>query len=382
MIGGGIAGAAAALALRQEGHDVTVYEAHEDPEGDVGAYISLAVNGMRALEKLGCLAEVQSAGFGVPRMRFSTAGGRRLGDVPRHRREADPMHSVTLMRGRLVSIMRRAARAAGAQVITGERLLGMTETVDDVTAEFSSGRRDTAELLVGADGVHSTVRKLIDPSAPRARYSGFYAVAGVSSTPSADGGVWNLTYGRNGAFINITLDERTQWWTAQVADPVRPDLRSIDDDAWKQRLRQLYPETVPSEVLAGTTRLFGSTLMHVCDPIRTWHSTRAVLTGDAAHPVGVAQGAAMAVEDALVVAAALRVAPTIHAALEIYDVERRPRISKLLKHADDSRDSKRPGPVKRRLDVVKMRLMLPFYERATGYLYDYDAAVSGERISA
>ncbi|MDR7274996.1 FAD-dependent oxidoreductase [Catenuloplanes atrovinosus] len=382
VIGGGIAGTTAALALRQDGHEVTLYEAYEDSTGDVGAYLSLAVNGMRGLEKLGCLRAVREAGYDIPRMRFSTAAGRLLGDVPRARRGTDPLYSVTLMRGRLMAILRRAALDAGVRIFTGERLTNLTEGPDGVHAEFGSGRRDTAALLVGADGIHSTVRGLIDPSAPRAEYSGFYAVAGASATRPAETGIWNLTYGRNGAFINISIDERTQWWTAQVADPVQPELSRIDDAEWHRRLTALYPEEVPSAVLAGSTAVFGCTIMHVCAPVRTWHSGRVVLTGDAAHPVGVSQGAAMGIEDALVLVAALRTAPTIHEALAIYDAERRPRIERLLKHADDARDGKRPGTVKRHVDAFKMRLLLPFYERATGYLYDYDPTLPDARTSA
>lgn len=379
VIGGGIAGAATALALRLDGHDVTVYEAYEDPAGDVGGHLSLAVNGLRGLEKLGCLREVQAAGHDIARMRFHTGSGRLLGDVPRLRRHSDPLRSVTIMRGRLVATLRRAALDAGARIVTAERLVGMLEAPDEVTAEFASGRRDTAELLVGADGIHSTVRGLLDPSAPRAEYAGLYGVAGVSTIKDAEVGIWNLTLGRNGVFVYSTVDERTAWWAAQVADPVAPQTRGVDEAEWLRRLPGLFPEAVPSAILAAATKVFAATHMHVCDPIRTWHSGRVVLIGDAAHPVGVGQGASMSIEDALVIAAAVRMAPTIPAALNVYAAERRPRINKLLKHADDARDGKKPGPVKRYLDTVKMRLLLPFYERAQSYLYDYEPTVSVAR---
>ncbi|WP_246577729.1 FAD-dependent oxidoreductase, partial [Actinospica durhamensis] len=124
-------------------------------------------------------------------MRFHTAGGHLLGDVPRLRREADSMRSISLQRGRLVAALRRAALDAGAQIVTGERLVGATESADSVVAEFASGRRDTAELLVGADGVWSTVRGLIDSSAPRAEYAGLYGVAGISTMTGVEPGVWN-----------------------------------------------------------------------------------------------------------------------------------------------------------------------------------------------
>lgn len=383
VIGGGIAGPAIALALQQIGHDVTVYEAYEVPVEDVGAHFSLAVNGLRALEKLGCLRDVQAVGFPIDRMRFYTGGGHLLGDVPRLRRDADSMRSISLQRGRLVAVLRRAALDAGAQIVTGERLVGATESANSVVAEFASGRRDTAELLVGADGIWSTVRGQIDSSAPRAEYAGLYGVAGISAAKGVEPGVWSLTYTRNGAFVYTSIDEQTQWWTAQIGDPVKPDLRGVDDEQWLRRVTELFPEATPRAFLAATTSIAASGYLNVCDPVQKWHSGRMVLVGDAAHPVGVGHGASMCIEDALELAAALSGAPTVPAALKAYDEARRPRIDKLLKHGHNARESKRPGAVKRQINSAKMRVLLPFFERAQGYLYDYEppslSAVGGSR---
>ena len=128
------------------------------------------------------------------------------------------MRSVALRRGQLVAILRRAALDAGARIVTGERLVNAAESADSVVAEFASGLRDTAELLVGADGIWSTVRGLIDSSAPRAEYAGLYGVAGIARVTGLETGVWNLTYARSGAFVHTTIDENTQWWAAQIAD--------------------------------------------------------------------------------------------------------------------------------------------------------------------
>ena len=81
VIGGGVAGSASAIALARIGVDVTVYEAYEDPSGPVGSYVSLAVNGLRALDALGCLAQIQLAGFPVARQRMWSGSGKLLGDV-------------------------------------------------------------------------------------------------------------------------------------------------------------------------------------------------------------------------------------------------------------------------------------------------------------
>ncbi|GIF15994.1 FAD-dependent oxidoreductase [Actinoplanes teichomyceticus] len=376
IVGGGVAGSAAALALRRAGVDATVYETYADPAGDVGSFVSLAGNGLRGLDLLGCLAAVRAAGVDVPRQRMWSANGHLLGDVPRGRRGTDPLHSITLMRGRLVAALREAAVAAGARIITGERVVGVTETTDGVAAEFASGRRDRADMLVGADGLWSTVRGLLDPAAPTPGYAGLYAVSGVSRMDGVQAGVFNMTFARNGAFLHLAAGDGEVWWQAQIAEPVEPDRHGVDDAEWLHRTAELYRrEAVASTVIAATTRLHPPVIFHALDPVRTWHSDRLVLIGDAAHPVGAGQGASMAIEDAVTIAAAVRAEPTVPAALRAYDAARRPRIAKLLAAAEDNRGIKKAGPLKRKLQAAGMRVFVPlFYERATAWLYTYEPA--------
>ncbi|MER7008052.1 FAD-dependent oxidoreductase [Dactylosporangium sp. NPDC000555] len=375
VIGGGVAGATAALALRRIGARVNVYEAYEDPAGDVGSFVSLAANGLRCLDSLGCLDAVRDAGVEVDRQRMWSAGGRLLGDVARGRRESDTLRSVTLMRGRLVAALREAAAGSGARIVTGERLVRIAETPEGVTAEFAGGARDTADVLVAADGIWSTVRGQLDPAAPAPRYAGLYCVSGASRMDGVEPGVFNMTFGRNGAFIHVTAGGEV-WWSAQIADPAEPDRDGVGDAQWLARAAASYrEEAVPSAVIAATTRLHPTVLMHVADPVPTWHGEHTVLIGDAAHPVGAGQGASMAIEDALALAAALRSESSVAAALRAYDADRRPRITRVLGTAEDNRGAKRAGPVRRRLRAAMMRIFVPmFYERATAWLYAYEPA--------
>jgi 2-polyprenyl-6-methoxyphenol hydroxylase-like FAD-dependent oxidoreductase len=374
VIGGGVAGGATALALRRIGAEVTLYEAHEDPAGEVGSFVSLATNGLRGLDALGCLEQIQAAGIDIARQHMRSAGGRLLSDTPRGRRSEDALHSVTLMRAQLVSALRAAAVAAGAQIVTGVRLVGLTQTPQGVVAEFVDGHRDSAELLVAADGIWSTVRGLLDPAAPRPEYAGLYAVSGVSRMDGVEPGVFTMTLARNGAFIHLAASPGEVWWQAQIADPVEPDRSTIGDAEWLRRTAQLYrQEAVPSAVIAATTRLHPAVIMHAVDPVPTWHSDRIVLVGDAAHPVGAGQGASMAVEDALALAAAVQAEPTVATALKAYHAQRYPRIVKLLGMAEDNRGVKKAGPVKRRAQALLMRVFMPlFYEKATAWLYSYE----------
>nr|BFE66352.1 FAD-dependent monooxygenase [Dactylosporangium thailandense] len=379
VIGGGVGGATAALALRRIGAGVTVYEAHEDPAGDVGAWISLAANGLRAVDALGCLDAVRRAGFEIERQRMWSAGGMLIADVARGRRERDPLRSVSLLRGRLVAVLREAAAEAGARIVTGARLTGVAETGTGVLATFQDGSTDTADVLVAADGIWSTVRGQLDPGAPVPQYAGLYSVSGVSEPGGIDPGVFNLTFARNGAFLHLRAGDEV-WWSAQVASPVAPVRAGVADADRLAALAEAFrEETAPAAIIAATTALQPTTVMHVLEPVTTWHSERIVIIGDAAHPVGAGQGASMAVEDGLTLAAALRAEPSIAGALRRYDAERRPRIAKVLGTAEDNRGAKTAGPVGRRLRAAMMKIFVPlFYERATAWLYAYEPAKLGQ----
>lgn len=382
VAGGGVAGATTALALRRVGAEVTVYEAYADPAGTVGSFLSLAANGLKGLRALGCLEAVQQAGFGVARQRLWADTGKLLGDAPRGRPEGEPLHSVTLERGRLVETLRARAAAHGARFVTGERLTGAVRDGGGIRAEFVSGRTARADLLVGADGIWSATRRVLDPAAPEPAYAGFYSVSGVSHgvgvNVDVEPGVFNMVFGRRGAFVYLAAPDGEVWWSAQVASaaPPGPDEAGLDD------LRDLYRhEETPSALLRAATSVRRPTLMHALATVPVWHDDRIILAGDAWHPVGAGQGASMAIEDAVTLARCLAAAggtptavPTaVPTALASYGRARRDRVARMLKAGDDNRDAKALGPIARRLRNLIMPVVFPFaYERATAWLYDYD----------
>ena len=364
VIGGGVAGSASAIALARIGADVTVYEAYEDPSGPVGSYVSLAVNGLRALDALGCLAQVQLAGFPVARQRMWSGRGKLLGDVARGRRPEDPLHSVTLMRADLITVLRTAALDSGATIITGQRLDGEP---DERTAD--------ADLIAGADGIWSTTRRVLDPAAPEPVYAGVYSVSGTSGSVPAglprDG--FNWIFAKHGVFIFLPAPDGTVWWTAQVAASRPPrDPAAIG----LAELTELFgTEAQATAVLGAATAVRAANLGHVLKPVIRRHGGRTVLLGDAAHPVGAGQGASIAMEDAVVLARHLvgTEADGIPQALAAFDHERQPRAGKLAKMETSNRDAKTAGPIAARMREMVMPLVFNrFYEKATGWLYDFD----------
>jgi 2-polyprenyl-6-methoxyphenol hydroxylase-like FAD-dependent oxidoreductase len=336
-----------------------VYEAYDDPAGPVGSYVSLAVNGLRALDALGCLAQVQQAGFPVARHRMWSGRGKLLGDVARGRRPEDPLHSVTLMRADLVTALRATALAAGARIVTGQRL-------DPRTAD--------ADLVVGADGIWSATRHAVDPAAPQPAYAGLYSVSGTSGRLPAGlpGDGFNWVFARHGVFIFLPVPDGTVWWTAQVSAPEPPpDPAAVDLAA----LTGLFgTEAWAAAILRAATQVRAANLGHVLKPVTCRYRDRTVLIGDAAHPVGAGQGASIAMEDAVVLARHLAAAPgAIPEALAAFDRERQPRAGKLAKVEASSRDAKTAGPFGARMrELIMPHVFGRFYERAVGWTYDFD----------
>ncbi|MET0864327.1 MAG: FAD-dependent monooxygenase [Nakamurella sp.] len=382
VVGAGVAGAAAAIALRRIGWQVTVYEAYQDPAGPYGSFVSLAVNGLRGLAALGCLPAVQQAGFPVDRQRMWSAGGRLLGDVPRGRRADDPLTSVTLNRSDLVSTLRQAALASGAEIVTGHRVAAADLAAAD------------ADLLVGADGIWSAARPWIDPAAPKPRYAGLYTASGVSDLGSAIGdagfepGTFNMTFGRQGAFIHLPAPDGTVWWSAQVSAAVAPQPAEITLHVLQALVGA---DELPGRILRMARAGISTTLIHVLDPVPVQAGRRTVLIGDAAHPVGAGQGAAMAIEDAVILArqlgglldsdvshsdnsvGATTAGARVDQAITAFVGLRGDRLGKLAKSAARNRDAKTAGPLAARLrDVVMPVTFNRFYEKATGWLYDFD----------
>lgn len=377
IIGSGVAGTACALGFRRTGAEVGVYEAHADPGGQVGSFVSLAVNGLRGLAAIGCLIPVQAAGVDVARQRMWSSSGKLLGDVPRGRLSSDELHSVTIMRARLIDILRAEAVRAGATIVTGQRLTGATSSPDgeSVRANFDNGKTVDADLVVGADGIWSTTRRILDATAPAPRYAGLWSMSGISRGVDVAADLapdtFNLVFARNGAFLYLAGNDGSVWWSAQVADPTPPDLGAVDLDTLG---RMFAGERVPAAILRSSPRTHRPTLHHVLADVHVWHRDHIVLIGDAAHPVGAGQGASMAIEDAVALTRALGRADSVPAGLIGYGDLRRERVAKMLKMARSNRDSKTRGPLARRIQDVVMPIVLAHvYERATGWLYSEDA---------
>ncbi len=337
VIGGGIAGTAAALALHKAGREVAVYEAHPDTGEDIGAFLTLASNGMRALAQFDAGALVAGLGFPVTGMNVLDGSGAELVAMPLGEYDHPPTRYRCLRRAELGAALQAEVRRRGIPIRHAARLSTVTESATGTTVTFADGSSATGDLVVGADGLHSTVRSQLDPASPGPEYAGqhvYYGYTTDAAPPADEPDRITMIQGSGAAFGYLVSPAGETFWFARVPGPALTagEIGGTTPAQWRERLVPvLRPDRTPAaDIVAATDgSLMATNALHL-SPGARWHSRRVVLIGDAAHAASPAtgQGASMALEDAVVLAKALRDADTPAEALDRYELHRRPRVER------------------------------------------------------
>jgi 2-polyprenyl-6-methoxyphenol hydroxylase-like FAD-dependent oxidoreductase len=334
VIGGGIAGTAAALALARVGIEATVYEAHPDSGEDIGAFLTLASNGMAALAEIGAAEATARVGFPLTTLRLIDGAGTEIARRPLDDLGRDLTRYRCLRRAELCAVLQAEAARRGIRIEHGRRLAAVTTGPDHVAVRFHDGTAATGRLLVGADGLRSTVRSITDPDVSP-RYAGqriFYGYTSSDPPPPDRRATIDMISGRAVAFgVAVSPAGDTYWFARVTADALPPDeIAHTPPSDWRHLLVDLLrsDDTPAAAIVAGTGDELMVTNAHDLAPGTRWRAERTVIIGDAAHAASPAtgQGASMALEDAVMLAEALHAAPTGEEALQHYEQLRRPRV--------------------------------------------------------
>jgi len=330
VVGGGIGGLTAAVALRQVGWRVTVLE-RAAIFGEIGAGITLLSNGLRCLDAIGLGDAVRGSGLPMLALGMRTAAGRWLS---RFDGDGDSMEarmgttSVVIHRAELHKILHDVlpAEALLADVTT----TGIIGGADDGPAEVRFRHEDHdavlhADLVVGADGVRSWVRARRWPDAPAPVYSGSTTWRAITTPSSAAITEMSLSWGQGTEFgVMPILDGRTYWYAAANADEGQRNLDELEElsrqfGSWHEPIPAVLAHTAPEAVLRHD--------IYRLPELDSYHRGSVVLLGDAAHAMtpNLGQGGGQALEDAIVLAAAVSSTRDLPAALAHYDQQRRPR---------------------------------------------------------
>jgi FAD-dependent urate hydroxylase len=356
VIGGGIAGPATAIALQKAGIEATVYEAHPGTAEATGAWLTLASNGIDALRVLGADAPALAAGFPTPNITLRSTTGKRLGDARTGATLADGTTSHTLKRADLYRGLREQALARGIRIEHGRRLVEAHETASGVRAVFADGSEATGDVLIGCDGVHSAVRRIIDPAAPAPAYTGLLGTGGYARgvAVEASAGSFEMIFGRRAFFGYVVAPDGEVWWFSNVPrrpEPAAAELRATSEQRRRELLLELHAcDAGPAIPLIEATPEIGPvSAMHLIPHLPKWHAGRMVVVGDAAHAPSPTsgQGASLAIEDAVVLATCLRDVREPRAAFARFEAARRPRVERIIKWAARMNNGKAAGPVAR-----------------------------------
>ncbi|MFI2434310.1 FAD-dependent oxidoreductase [Streptomyces sp. NPDC018693] len=326
IVGGGIGGLAAAVALHRRGWRVEVLE--RAPEfGEIGAGISLWPNALRALEVLGLAGAVRAVGAVEAAGGVRDRRGRwlsRTDNAELARRFGHPL--VVLHRADLLRVLAEAL--PGSSLRSGCEVSAVREDVGGRAVVEHRGGESRAEVVVGADGLRSAVRRGLWSGAAGPRYAGYTAWRMVTEPlagPPAEGAaVW----GRGERFGYTALPGGRMYCFGTASVPAGSAAASSADE-YAELLRRFggWPDPVPGLLAAVPS---GAVLRHDLydlPPLSSFVRGRVALLGDAAHAMtpNLGQGACQALEDAVTLAHCLDGTPDVPAALASYDLLRRRR---------------------------------------------------------
>ncbi|GKZ75677.1 hypothetical protein AnigIFM56816_000336 [Aspergillus niger] len=355
IIGAGPAGLAAALQLHRNNNiAITVYELRPEPT-TLGGAIGLFPNGMRLVHRLGLHEEVVARGFSVTDMEIHSLPNGDIAkvDISGWANRQTGFEYLRIRRKDLQGVLLDAVAKDQIPVHYNKRIVSVTESPTDVTVTFSDGSTDTADILLGCDGLHSSVRRLhVDPSIVP-EYSG---IAGTQSIIDCTGLQEELSTHAN-AFLTRTGilvmmpcspsgDEL--FWFFSRETPIPHSESGNARDGWEERRQKEvaeYKDTILSIIGEGKgkwpealTEMVNRTDAVGFYPIfrlplgGKWYTSRTVLLGDAAHAMQphAGQGVSMALEDVFLLSRLLKDDQrSLEDAFAKYEEIRKPRITEI-----------------------------------------------------
>lgn len=381
IVGGGIAGATLAVALRRAGLEATIVEARASHVDTGGAFLTLAPNGVNALRGLG-LGDVPAAagGFEVSGLDFFNARGRRIaqlaGEDDLRRYGA---RSVVLRRAKLHTELTDRALACGAQVHFNARLVDLRPRRDGIVAVLADGRELDTDAVIGADGIWSAVRRRTWPEAPRPAYTGIVDCGGWTEIDLPDTARQQMYFGKR-AFFGYTVKDRLAYWFTnrpRADEPDAGELDALDQAGWMADVRRLHeddPEPVQA-ILRAADHSIGAWPIYDLPILPSWHTDRVCIMGDAAHAVSpsTGQGASLAIEDAAVLARWLHARPDPASAFAGFATERHARAAQIVQFGRRIGDRKNASAAGSLFRDLTLSAFLRMGARATADQYGYRA---------
>ena len=330
IIGGGIGGVTAAIALKRAGMDVTVFERAEEIR-EVGSGLPLWTNALRALHTIGLSDELEQLGVQVTSVSVSTWRGDTLTDT-KNDKYLKRLGTITIVvhRAELLALLLKTLGEDRVQL--GMNCVGFTQDETGVCARFEGGQEVQGDVLIGADGIHSVIRTqlfgLIKPG-----YVGYTCWRGLAHTTRTGLETW--AWGKGCQFGITPMSQARAYWFVQKYAPEgekdkpggkKSEILELFHD-WHDPIPAVIEATAETDILRND--------IYELKHLRQWSQGRVTLLGDAAHAMtpNLGQGACQAIEDAVALGACLNEATDIATALQLYEKRRVTRANNITRLA-------------------------------------------------
>jgi 2-polyprenyl-6-methoxyphenol hydroxylase-like FAD-dependent oxidoreductase len=385
IIGAGIAGPVTAIFLKRAGIDAEVYEAWPYSTG-IGGGLQIAPNGMHVLAELGLAEEMIRRGSIAESFDFYSQSGRPLGSINRNMKERFGQPAVNMCRAALNEIIVDKAWCSNVELHFEKRLLSIEDRADrPVVAHFADRSSAEGDFVIGADGVHSAVRRHVIPDGPKPFDTGLIGFGGFVPRSLLEstsiGQRVETTFGQSGffgyGFCSSDPGDGVMWWSTQPSHGIdAATFRAMDQQVLKQHLRDFHAgwhDPIPRIIDAAENIVVTDTLDVATLP--TWSRKRTLLIGDAAHATSphAGQGASLALEDAMRLGRLMLDEQELGLTFQNFEHERRPRAEKIVAVARRNGNSKREFSATGAWIRDRMlKLLLPVGARGMDWMYAYD----------
>ena len=335
IVGGGIGGLALALAFHKIGLDYILLEQSSEIK-EVGSGITLWSNGVNGLKELGIFDEFTRKAYHAESVSIQNSKGKKLGSIDfSDFTQKFSSSASTIHRADLIEILLN--KIPPDKIFLNSKVCSFCEDSQGIKVCLDSGKTIKADILIGADGIHSVIRKhLGDDRQPE--YAGYTCWRGITSIRDINipkPGI--VVSGPKRLFGLGWLSEKEWYWFATYITPQGSDLQFEDlckiFSSWPQNIRTIIKQTPLQSIIRND-------IMDLL-PKKNWGKGSCTLLGDAAHAStpNLAQGANMAIEDAIELAHSLQTVGNIKQALRDYERKRYPRVRSVVK------DSRKLGDI-------------------------------------
>jgi 2-polyprenyl-6-methoxyphenol hydroxylase-like FAD-dependent oxidoreductase len=329
IIGAGIGGLTTAIALKQKGFEVEIFEASKNFE-KAGSGIILAINAMQVYKRLGLYDEISSLGSHTNSLLITDEELNTITEVNLAKAETDfKAKSYAIHRATLHTILLN--RLKETKIHFNKKLKSLSQTNNEVSIVFEDGTSDTSDILIGADGIHSTVRKSIFDNtelriAKQVCWRGIVEI----DIPQKYQTELNELWGKGKRFGFVSINKKEVYWYA-----LSNYKTNYKKEFANANLEELFADFSPLvKKIISKTEIQHILCNEIMDlkPISSWHCKNVCLIGDASHATtpNLGQGACQAIESAYVLAESLSTEMNIQVAFQKLEKTRKANAEKIV----------------------------------------------------